>query len=140
MGKTGAEEYEAGEQGQDDRWSNGENCSGTFGIQPSEAEGKAGAQEAYTRNKAVFLEHHHGNQQEEQRPRGSPGARAEDEAAESEIEHKHRTNKNKFSPDTPPQVKYLHSKFRQVFQPFQKNSDKYSETHQLKTGNRANAG
>merc|ERR1711937_1084992 len=58
----------------------------------------------------------------------------------NEIGHKHRTNKNKFSPDTPPQVKYLHSKFRQVFQPFQKNSDKYSETHQLKTGNRANAG
>jgi len=58
----------------------------------------------------------------------------------NEIEHKHRTNKNKFQPDTPPQVKFLHSKFRQVFQPFQKNSDKYSETHQLKTGNRANAG
>ena len=53
---------------------------------------------------------------------------------ERELDSKHNKNKGKrFTPEPPQHVKFLHSKFRQVFQPFQKNSDTYETKHQLKT-------
>mmetsp|Transcript_881 Transcript_881/g.1952 ORF Transcript_881/g.1952 Transcript_881/m.1952 type:complete len:300 (-) Transcript_881:122-1021(-) len=50
-----------------------------------------------------------------------------------ELNQKHNARKKRFTPDTPQHVKFLHSKFRQVFQPFQKNTDKYAERNQTKT-------
>ena len=40
-----------------------------------------------------------------------------------EVDQKHAANRKRTKPDTPPQVKFLHSKFRQVFQPFSKNKE-----------------
>merc|ERR1711977_551212 len=50
-----------------------------------------------------------------------------------EIKQKHSTSKKRFTPDTPGHVKFLHTKFRQVFQPFQSNPDKYADRNQTKT-------
>merc|ERR1711968_112687 len=46
---------------------------------------------------------------------------------------KHSANRKRTKPDTPPQVKFLHSKFRQVFQPFSKNKEKYSHRNATKS-------
>merc|ERR1712057_48227 len=50
-----------------------------------------------------------------------------------EIKQKHSTSKKRFTPDTPGHVKFLHTKFRQVFQPFQSNPDKYADRNQTQT-------
>jgi len=50
-----------------------------------------------------------------------------------EVDQKHAANRKRTKPDTPPQVKFLHSKFRQVFQPFSKNKEKYSHRNATKT-------
>ena len=50
-----------------------------------------------------------------------------------EVDQKHSANRKRTKPDTPPQVKFLHSKFRQVFQPFSKNKEKYSHRNATKT-------
>merc|ERR1712003_419300 len=52
---------------------------------------------------------------------------------QQKIKQKHSTSKKRFTPDTPGHVKFLHTKFRQVFQPFQSNPDKYADRNQTKT-------
>jgi len=52
---------------------------------------------------------------------------------ERELNQKHNAGKKRFTPDTPDKVRYLHSKFRQVFQPFGKNREKYADRNQTKT-------
>jgi len=58
---------------------------------------------------------------------------------EKEIAKKHNRGKKKAAPGPPDHVKFLHTKFRQVFQPFGKNKEKYGERNQTKTvSNRSN--
>merc|ERR1711977_257721 len=52
---------------------------------------------------------------------------------QQKMKQKHSTSKKRFTPDTPGHVKFLHTKFRQVFQPFQSNPDKYADRNQTKT-------
>merc|ERR1712057_63940 len=50
-----------------------------------------------------------------------------------EVDQKHSANRKRTKQDTPPQVKFLLSKFKQVFQPFSKNKEKYSHRNGTKT-------